>query len=211
MRVRLARLFWIGAAALLGAAALVSLFAVLRGEFTETDGHILGTLAVALGTGGTALAGLALVEREDARALGWATALAALAGFAVLTVEVWRDFPHEDLTGSTAVVLVVALLMATARLLRGEAPRWLFAAVVALLSGAGLLSVWAIWTDGGSEWWGKVLASLWILGGLAWFLVPVLDRVARRDSRPRERVVGRGPGHYEVDLGEGELLIVRRP
>ena len=36
------RLFWIGAATLLGLAALVSIVALVRGEFTETDGKILG-------------------------------------------------------------------------------------------------------------------------------------------------------------------------
>ena len=65
MRVRLARLFWTGAAALLGAAALVAVAAVLRGDFTETDGKILGILATALLAGGVALAGLALVERRE--------------------------------------------------------------------------------------------------------------------------------------------------
>ena len=46
--MRLRRLFWIGAAGLLGLAALISIVALLRGEFTETDGKILGTLGAAL-------------------------------------------------------------------------------------------------------------------------------------------------------------------
>jgi hypothetical protein len=54
---RLARKFWIGAAALLGATALISIVAVLRGEFTDTDAKILGTLGSLLLAGGTAVAG----------------------------------------------------------------------------------------------------------------------------------------------------------
>jgi len=61
-RVRLSRIFWIGAAAILVAAALVALVAVLRGDFSDSDGRILGTLAAALIAGSTLVAGLVLVE-----------------------------------------------------------------------------------------------------------------------------------------------------
>ena len=69
-RLRLARVFWIGAAAILVAAALVALAAVLRGDFSDNDGRILVTLGALLYTGGAALAGLALVERGPARVVG---------------------------------------------------------------------------------------------------------------------------------------------
>jgi hypothetical protein len=59
------RLFWIGAAALLGVAALIGIVALVRGEVTDTDGKILGTLAITLGAGAVCLAGLALVDRRD--------------------------------------------------------------------------------------------------------------------------------------------------
>jgi hypothetical protein len=39
------RIAWLGAAAILVAAALVALGAILRGDFSDTDGRILGTLA----------------------------------------------------------------------------------------------------------------------------------------------------------------------
>ncbi len=82
-RVRLARLFWIGAAALLGVAALVSITAVVRGDFSETDGKILAVLGTALLAGGVALAGLALVERRDLPQLGVLAIATALTAFAV--------------------------------------------------------------------------------------------------------------------------------
>ncbi len=62
-RVRLSRIFWIGAAATLVVAALIGVAGLLRSEFTETDGQILLTLVTLLVAGGAALAGLALVER----------------------------------------------------------------------------------------------------------------------------------------------------
>jgi peptidoglycan/LPS O-acetylase OafA/YrhL len=69
MDVGFRRLFWIGAAALLGVAALISIVALLRGEFTETDGKILGTLAAAFLAGSSSLAGHALIDRRDVIAL----------------------------------------------------------------------------------------------------------------------------------------------
>ena len=65
-----------------------------------------------------------------------------------------------------------------------------------------------IWDDGGtSDSWGKLLGTIWILAALAWFLVPVLGRTA--GATRAERVVGRGPGRVEVELADGETLIVR--
>ena len=46
--LRLSRIFWIGAAAILIAAALVAVAAIVRGDFSDTDGRILGTLGAAL-------------------------------------------------------------------------------------------------------------------------------------------------------------------
>jgi hypothetical protein len=47
-----ARVAWLGAAAIIVVAALVALGAILRGDFSETDGRILGSLAVVLYTCG---------------------------------------------------------------------------------------------------------------------------------------------------------------
>ena len=47
-RRRLVRTFWISAAAALVVAALIALAAVVRGDFSDTDGRILITLAALL-------------------------------------------------------------------------------------------------------------------------------------------------------------------
>jgi hypothetical protein len=62
-KLRLKRIFWMGAAAIVVAAALVALAAVVKGDFSDTDGRILVTLAALLYTGGAAICGLALVDR----------------------------------------------------------------------------------------------------------------------------------------------------
>jgi len=211
MRARLSRLFWIGAAVLLGAAALVAVFAVVRGDFTDTDGKILAVLGTALLAGGVAVAGLALIDRRELAPLGWAAALASLVLFAVLVVEAIREWDEGDLTGSCYLLLGVLLLATTAALLRSPPGDWTFRPMLALLAIGAIVSEVAIFGDLDSDTWAKPLGVVWILAGLAWFLVPVLGRLAGRSGRPHaaERVVGRGPGRVEVELAEGELLVVR--
>ncbi len=199
------RLFWIGAAGLLGLAAVVSIFALLRGEFTETDGKILGTLGAALLTGSAALAGLALIERREFVPLGWTVAAVSVGGFAVLSWQVWTEFTEESWSLDAIIVVVAALMLATARLLHRRL-EWLYWTSAALTGVTAATYVWAIHADPNGENWSKVLGTIGILTVLAWFLVPVLGRTGGGAS---ERVVGRGPATIEVELAEGETLIVR--
>jgi len=199
------RLFWIGAATLLGVAALVSIVALLRGEFTETDGKILGTLGAALLCGSASLAGLALIDRRDLVPLGWAVAAAGALGFAVLTWQVWTQFDSESWSLDAVTVVVAGLMLATARLLHRRF-EWLFWTSAALTTLAAAVYVWAIHADPDGDNWGKALGTLGILTVLAWFLVPVLGRTS---SGTQERIVGHGPGRFEVELAEGESLVVR--
>ena len=211
MRARLSRLFWIGAAALLGAAALVAVVAIVRGEFTDTDGKILAVLGTALVAGGVALAGLALIDRRELAPLGWLAVLGALVLFVILVVEAVRDWDEGDLTTSGYLLLGVLLFASTAGLLRRPPGDWTFWPTMALLAVGTVVTEIAIFGQSDSDAWAKALGVVWVLAGLCWFLVPVLGRLAGRSARTgAERVVGRGPGRVEVELAEGELLIVRR-
>ena len=200
------RVFWIGAAALLGVAALVSIVALLRGELTPTDGNILFTLAAAFLAGSAALAGLALIERRDVVLLGWAVVTTSAVGFAILAWQIWTEFDYENWSLDTATALIAALMVATARLLyRGLA--WLYWLSAGLTVVTAAVYVWAIHADPDGSNWEKALGTLGIVTVLAWFLVPVLGRTG--GAAASERVVGRGPGRYEVELADGETLVVR--
>lgn len=203
------QLFWIGAAALLGVAALVAIVALVRGEFTDNDFNILASLGITLGAGSTALAGLALVERKDFAPLGWAAILVALGGYVTVLWDIWTE-PWDDEATATALLLMGAFLLATTGrlLLRRRSLEPLYVAHLVLSGFATTATVWVIWDDTDtSDSMGKLIGAVWILAALAWFLVPVLGRTSRAAT---ERVVGRGPGRVEVDLAEGETLIVRR-
>ena len=178
-RVRLSRIFWIGAAATLVVAALIGVAGLLRSEFTETDGQILLTLLTLLVAGGAALAGLALVERATFTAFGWFATVVAVASFVLITAATWRDFDDDGLTklaGVAAVTLIAALLVSTqmllhrGRLLAVVVATWLTLCLAALGTTIGILG-----ESESDELW-KAVGTFWILGLLGWLLVPVLQR-----------------------------------
>jgi hypothetical protein len=205
-RAPLARLFWIGAAALLGVAALVAIAAVVRGEVTETDGRILASLGSALLAGGCLVSGLALKESGRAGPVGWAAVVISPVALAVILRTVWAyegDGESENLWRSlwSAVLVLVATLLAATAFLLARLPL-----VVRVAAGASALialgaawSIAAIWTDEHGDGTLKAIATLWILGVLAWFLVPVLGRLL---SAPQ------APGAERVLASEGDVELV---
>lgn len=222
---RLSRIFWIGAAAILVAAALVALVAVLRGDFTDTDGRILGTLAAGLLAGSTVVAGLALVERGIP--LGWVAIAVSGPAFAAITYSIWAVV--YDGEGDTwrwgwagILALIAALFAATSRqLARSPALVRLGWVAGVLAAVAAATSYVAIWRDDASDTLGRAIGVLWILAGLAYLLVPVLQRFTTAAAPPgSERVVAeldgielvatRSHDGLAVDLLPGERLVLRR-
>jgi hypothetical protein len=223
-RARLGRLFWIGAAAILVVAALVALVAVLRGDFSDTDGRILGTLGAALLAGGTLVSGLALVDRDRAL-LGRVAAVLSPVGFGLLVYAIW-DFVFDGggdewrygWTG--ALTLVATLVAVTSRLLaESHTLTPLAYATGTLGAGAAALSAWAIWGHE-SDAIGKAVAVLWILTAACYLLVPVLERYRRPRAEAEVRVLAELDGvelvltkerdGLEVELAPGERLALRR-
>ena len=225
-RRRLARTFWIGAAAALVVAALIALAAVLRGDFSDTDGRILGTLAALLLAGGTLISGLVLVDRDGAL-LGRVAVVVAPVGFGLLAYAIW-DFVFDAggdawRYGWTGALLLVAVLIAvTARLLAESASLTPLAMLAGMLTGvAAAVSTYAIWDGGDSESIVKALAALWILTGVCYLLVPVLERFqGTRTDDPGARVLAtlddvqlvltHSNDGLEVVLAPGERLALRR-
>jgi hypothetical protein len=214
-RLRLRRIFWVGAAAILVVAALIALGAIVRGDFSETDGRILVTLAALLYAGGAALAGLALVDRGTATRLGWIVAVAAPVGLAFMAWGVWSFVFESDenvisnrLAWSSVIALAAGLIATTAILLtQRSALLRLAVAAGGVAAFAAVLSIVGVWAEPDSDAFVKALAALWILAALAYFLVPVLQRFTAAGARK--------PGEIEVRvlavLGDIELVASDRP
>lgn len=195
----LVRLFWIGAAATLVAAALVALVAVLGGHFGQTDGKILATLGSALLAGACATAaGEAAARRVLGRVPPFLIAGCVVA-FALVAVWIWRGFGTEfgSVAGSAYLLLGVELLVVTDRLMarRGDRSFALFVAATMLLLAAAGLTLAGIWGTDYGDGAGKAVAAVWILAGLAYLLTPVAARLARATRRPA--------APQRVDLGAG--------
>lgn len=223
-RNRLARIFWLGAAAVLVVAALVALSAVLGGDFSDTDGRILGTLAALLLAGGTFISGLVLVDRDRAL-LGRVAVVVAPIGLALLCYAIW-DFAFDGGGDDWrygwlgALMLIATLVAVTARLLAESAALTPLAVVTGLLAGlAAAVSVYAIWGNE-SDAVGKALVVLWILTAVCYLLVPVLERFRGEPPDLEVRVLAslddvqlvlmRSKNGLVVELAPGERLALRR-
>ena len=227
VRARLSRIFWIGAAAILVAAALVALVAVLRGDLSDTDGRILGTLATVLFAGSTLVAGLALVER-GVPVLGWTAVVVSVPAFIAIAYSIWSftfDGGGDPWRWGWAGILALAaaLIAVGARLLaRSHRIIWLASVAGALAAVAATISYVAIWNGDSSDALGRTIAVLWILAGLAFLLVPVLQRFATAAHTVDEvRVLAQldgvelvatrsRTGTFEPGLEPGERLSLRR-
>lgn len=225
------RLVWLGAAAILVIAAVVALAAIARGDFSDTDGRILGSLAAVLYTGGAVFAGLATVERGRT-AVGWTVAVAAPICFFLLLPAIWTFLDESGDNNawrwawSAVLALLVGIMLATALLLARTDTAQLLALVTAAVAGvAAAASIAAIWTDGDGDGWLKAIGVLWILAVLAYALVPVVDRFTRTGQAPSERVLAvlgdvelvattettvTGPVGIDAKLATGERLLLRR-
>jgi hypothetical protein len=224
-RGRLVRIFWLGAAALLVVAALIAIVALLRGELTDTDAHILLTLGALFVTGAGALAGLALVDSNRFTNVGWVAAAAAPVEFTILTYWIWSGSEGDDTItkiGMTTLLAVAGQLAITTQLLLLSSRR-----LVALVFLTELLvavavcgTIAALWTEPDSSWFPKLLAAMWILAALCWFLLPVLQRYTAAGADTSDRVLGEldeielvaTHAHEGIDvrLARGERLLLRR-
>ena len=223
-RARILRVFWLGAAALLVAAALIAIVALLRGELTETDGEILLTLGALFLAGAVGLAGLALAESGRYAPLGWTAAALAPVEFGILTYWIWSDLSGDDLSrvGLTTILLVLGQLALVTHLLlltgRKLLPLVGLTSLLLALAIGGTIT--AIWTEPDDTSWAKVLAVLWILAGLCWFLLPVLQRYTAAGAPPGDRILAELDGvelvasrsldGVDVRLARGERLVLRR-
>ncbi len=228
-RIRYARIFWIGAATILIIAALVALLAVLRGDFSDTDGRILITLGALLYSGGAAITGLTLADRGPLRRLGWAVAAASPIALGLMLAAIWsfvweeEQEPWNKLAWSSVLMLLAGFLATTAVLLaRGPMLQRLAAAAGALAALAAVVSTIGIWSEPGGDGFVKGVAALWILAVLAYFLIPVLGRFTAAgrpatDTRVLAQLDGielvatrAREGAIDVRLESGERLALRR-
>jgi hypothetical protein len=167
-------------------------------------------------------AGLATVDRGR-DVIGWALSGGAVISFVVLLALTWDLFDTWEWGASVAIALLAGIMLATALLLaRTPAAKQLAFAAGVLSALAAGSTIAAIWADDGGDNGVKAITALWILGTLAYVLVPVVDRFGRAGARSVERVLAvagdvelvattqAGPEGLDPQLGPGERLLLRR-
>jgi hypothetical protein len=221
--VRYARIFWIGAAGVVVLAALIGISALLRSDFSETDGQILLTLLALLVSSGTAVAGLTVVERGHA-SIGWGAVAVALVSFFFIATATWESFDDETLArlAGTAAFALVATLLGTTQLVlhRGE-HGWVILITWVALVLAFITTSTGLWQERSSDGLWQAAGSCWIIAAMGWLLLPVLQRFAAAGVAPGavrvlasldevELVATRSREGLDVRLAPGERLVLRR-
>jgi len=230
--VSLRRIFLLGAATLVSAAALVAIAAIVNGDFGDTEGKVFATLATAFVAGSTAIAGIACLERSVSRPFGWLGIVLAVGGFLLWTDQIWQEHDSErywKLLGLILIWTLVVLVVTTTRLMT-RAPqllRSLYPATAVASVAAGLTVSEMVVRENGDGW--QLFAVLLILALLGETLTPIVQRflTAPSGEAPTERVLGeiggavvvavngrRGErsirlGDREIPLADDERVVIR--
>lgn len=221
--VRYARIFWIGAAGVVVLAALIGISALLRSDFTETDGQILLTMLALLSASGTAVAGLTVAERGHVT-IGWMAVAVAIVAFFFIATATWEGFDDETLAkiaGTAAVALIATLLGTTQLVLHRGQHSWVVLITWTALLFAVVATSTGLWQESSDDGVWKTAGSCWIVGVMSWILLPVLQRFSAAATGTAELrvlaalddvelVATRSGEGLDLSLLPGERLLLRR-
>ena len=184
-------------------AAVVASYALLGGEFSDTDWKVIGTSTLFALASSMAAAGLAVGERAALLAAG--TVAAAATTFVLVSIGMWAEVDGEGFWRVTAIVAILALESAHVAFIRsrmrpddpGSVIRVTRAAIgLALVSAAmGIAPIAGL--EGGDETlYFEVLGVVLVGQLLCTVLAPLLRRLSAGAERPavavpseRERLV----------------------
>jgi hypothetical protein len=184
-------------------AAVVASYALLGGEFSDTDWKVIGTSTLFALASSMAAAGLAVGERAALLAAG--TVAAAATTFVLVSIGMWAEVDGEGFWRVTAIIAILALESAHVAFIRsrmraddpGSVIRVTRAAIgLALVSAAmGIAPIAGL--EGGDETlYFEVLGVVLVGQLLCTVLAPLLRRLSAGAERPavavpseRERLI----------------------
>jgi DNA-directed RNA polymerase subunit RPC12/RpoP len=169
------------------AAAFMGVFALLAGDFGETQGRVLGTTFLILG------ASLLVMATAPAVTRGWLTPLPeagiglAIGGFGLFSVIIWNDDPPEVLVKLSMVLIIWAVTIAHASLLSAakleDAYVWVLWIAYGSAAALALILTIVVLNDfeGGSAM-GRLIGVVAITVASSSIGVPVFHRMSRLDE-----------------------------
>jgi hypothetical protein len=174
-------------------AAIVASYALLGGEFSDTDWKVIGTST--LSALASAMVGACLAVCERSPLLGSGTVVAAAVAFVLVSVGMWAEVDGEGFWRVTAIVAILALESAHVAFIwsrrraadpPGVARVTVAAAGLAVLSGAmGIAPIAGIVSEAGDETlYFEILGVVLVGQLLCTVLAPLLRRLSSGAERP---------------------------
>jgi hypothetical protein len=174
-------------------AAAVACYALLGGEFSDTDWKVIGTSTLFALASTMAAAGLAVRERSPL--LGSFAVVAATATFVLVSIGMWAEVDGEGFWRVTVIIAILALESAHVAFIwsrrRADDPVGVVrvtiaAAALAVVSGAmGIAPVADLLSEGGDETlYFEVLGVVLVGQLLCTVLAPLLRRLSDGAERP---------------------------
>ena len=174
----------------LAVSALIGIGIIMKGDFGETEGKLLGT-TITLGLFTVlAIPGTIQLGRDRYYALAGTAVVSAILAFILMVVAIWRDgpFESEDLNKVMVTVAVVAfasnhvalLLLATStsRVIRG-----ISIGTFALIGIISSMLIINIWMDNLPKGLARLLAVFAILDVLGSLAIPMLTKLYKVSER----------------------------
>jgi len=166
--------------------AVLGVVALLAGDFGRIEARVLFT---SLCVSGASILSLGSAPAWRAGRLGPvppASVAAAIAGFGLVVVGIWREFESETIAKAAWTLLAVAVAGTYAGLLvlvrLSPRLRWAQLASFGLDALLAAMIVSAFWGEWDSEWFARLLGVVAVLLAAFSVLVPVLGRISRGEA-----------------------------
>ena len=176
------------------ASAAMGVFALLVGEFEETQAKLLGTSLSVSGASVIAMACGFAWARGRLGPLPPVGIALGVAGFALVVAGMWPEVESEPYWKSTGTMLILAVAATHASVISpfglARRSRWVLWAAYGLNAIFAALYIIAIWSEPDDDRYWRVTAAVAILLAAATIAIPVLRRLGEgAPSEPRTRPV----------------------
>lgn len=168
--------------------AVLGAWALLSGDFGETEGRVLITTFLISAAMLSVLLNAPALRRNVLWPVPAVGAVGGAAGFSLLIVIAWIDDPGEILVKSAVSGLVIggAATLAAALRLIGEptTARWLRPVTEVAIAALAVTLLAVLWNEGGDGWVARLIGIESIAVAAGTLLIPVLARFGGGEQVP---------------------------
>lgn len=190
--------------------AIIGIWALLSGDFGETQGKVLLTSMLVSAAMLGILVNMPAVRRRVVWPMPVVGAMSAAAGFALFIVLAWADAETEEwfkVAGSLLVVAAAATLSSSLAIPSSQdVLRWLLPLAHVLITVLALTVLYGLWFEPDSEPYARLVGVEAVLVAAATLVIPVLPRFAASRRRTAE---GQLRGQEEAPLHRGGVHMIR--